>query len=964
MNDQFTGDDAWEQYLVALETSSPVIRAIGVTDYYSTESYERVLKAKATGRLPACELIFPNIEMRLAVGTVKGKWVNIHLLVSPEDPQHLDELKRFLKRLTFKAHDDSYSCDKDDLIRLGKKSDAKITDDVAALEYGSTQFKVSFDDLRTTYQGSLWAKDNILIAVAGSEGDGTSGLREAADTTLRREVEKFAHVIFASSAQQREFWLGQGALSENEIFATYGALKPCMHGSDAHENRKVGVPDGDRFSWVKGVIAFDTLRQACIDPRSRASVGPESPISAAPSQVISSIEISNASWAATKKLQLNPGLVAIIGARGSGKTALADMIALGCDAIPTPPSDGSFLMRAKDLLSGAKVGLIWQAGETVERDLDQSDEGAADTYPRARYLSQQFVEELCDAQEMTDALMKEIERVIFVAHPISDRDGAIDFDELLESRVSRFRESREREEEALAEISERIGTDLEKKVQVVGLTKLIGEKNKVIAGYEKDRSKLVVKGSEARIERLTVLTAAAEKVRGYLRYYAGQERAFLGLQDEVEALRTHGAPESLRESQEKYKATKFKPEEWEEFLLDYTGDVDTTLADKLEAVRASARDWKGTPPKPNLDTTISYIHENTDLADASLATLEAEIARLEKLVSVDKDTTKKFSAFSRRLTEEKIALANLQEKLEDCKGAENRVKELVKEREATYQRVFDTVQSEQKVLSELYRPLMDRLREAGSTLKKLSFSLAREVDLDAWAKAGEDLFDLRQKGPFKGRGSLQQLAAEKLEAAWKSGDAKEVAAAMAEFRESNQQILLERSIVPKTDPEYRTWTKHFAKWLYSTDHIHVRYSIDYDGVDIRKLSPGTRGIVLLLLYLALDDDDDRPLIIDQPEENLDPKSIYDELVGLFLEAKSKRQVIMVTHNANLVVNTDADQIIVAEAQPHKPGELPPIQYISGGLEEANIRKVVCDILEGGEQAFKERARRLRVHLAR
>jgi energy-coupling factor transporter ATP-binding protein EcfA2 len=140
--------------------------------------------------------------------------------------------------------------------------------------------------------------------------------------------------------------------------------------------------------------------------------------------------------------------------------------------------------------------------------------------------------------------------------------------------------------------------------------------------------------------------------------------------------------------------------------------------------------------------------------------------------------------------------------------------------------------------------------------------------------------------------------------------------------------------------------------------------VDYDGVDIRKLSPGTRGIVLLLLYLALDEDDDRPLIIDQPEENLDPKSIYDELVGLFLKAKSKRQVIMVTHNANLVVNTDADQIIIAEAGPHRPGELPPITYTSGGLENAGIRKTVCDILEGGERAFQERARRLRVRLAR
>lgn len=135
-------------------------------------------------------------------------------------------------------------------------------------------------------------------------------------------------------------------------------------------------------------------------------------------------------------------------------------------------------------------------------------------------------------------------------------------------------------------------------------------------------------------------------------------------------------------------------------------------------------------------------------------------------------------------------------------------------------------------------------------------------------------------------------------------------------------------------------------------------------IDIRKLSPGTRGIVLLLLYLALDDADDRPLIIDQPEENLDPKSVFDELVMLFVEAKSKRRVIMVTHNANLVINTDADQIIIANAIPAADGGLPSFSYVAGGLEEADIRKSVCDILEGGEKAFTERARRLRVKLQR
>ena len=69
-------------------------------------------------------------------------------------------------------------------------------------------------------------------------------------------------------------------------------------------------------------------------------------------------------------------------------------------------------------------------------------------------------------------------------------------------------------------------------------------------------------------------------------------------------------------------------------------------------------------------------------------------------------------------------------------------------------------------------------------------------------------------------------------------------------------------------------------------------------------------------------------------------------------------------NANLVVNTDADQIIIANAGPHVAGDLPPITYLSGGLERPDIRQAVCEILEGGEHAFRERARRLRVRLDR
>src|SRR5882757_1458961 len=130
----------------------------------------------------------------------------------------------------------------------------------------------------------------------------------------------------------------------------------------------------------------------------------------------------------------------------------------------------------------------------------------------------------------------------------------------------------------------------------------------------------------------------------------------------------------------------------------------------------------------------------------------------------------------------------------------------------------------------------------------------------------------------------------------------------------------------------REWAGKVSAWLYGTDHITVEYGLQYEELDVEQLSPGTRGIVLLLLYLTVDSDDERPLLIDQPEENLDPQSIFEELVKRFREAKKRRQIIIVTHNANLVVNTDADQVIVAQATRNSSNSLPTLSYQCGGLE--------------------------------
>jgi hypothetical protein len=118
--DEYPAADGWAHYLQALESASPVIHAIGVTDYCVTRSYELVKAAKEQGRLKDCSLLFPNVELRLNTGTVKGNFVNIHLLVSPDDPNHVFELNRSLGRLVFSGFSDKFACTPEDLRRLGR----------------------------------------------------------------------------------------------------------------------------------------------------------------------------------------------------------------------------------------------------------------------------------------------------------------------------------------------------------------------------------------------------------------------------------------------------------------------------------------------------------------------------------------------------------------------------------------------------------------------------------------------------------------------------------------------------------------------------------------------------------------------------------------------------------------------------------------------------------------------------
>ena len=163
------------------------------------------------------------------------------------------------------------------------------------------------------------------------------------------------------------------------------------------------------------------------------------------------------------------------------------------------------------------------------------------------------------------------------------------------------------------------------------------------------------------------------------------------------------------------------------------------------------------------------------------------------------------------------------------------------------------------------------------------------------------------------------------------------------------------------------------KELTEKDWFEVRYDIRYQGDSLSEMSEGKASFVLLRLILDFENAD-CPILIDQPEDDLDNRAIYTDLVKYIKSKKDQRQIIIVTHNPNVVVAADSEEVIVANQNGTTNRNTNGIkfEYITGPLEQTfvsdtetllrsqGIREHVCDILEGGKKAFVEREKKYNI----
>lgn len=212
---------------------------------------------------------------------------------------------------------------------------------------------------------------------------------------------------------------------------------------------------------------------------------------------------------------------------------------------------------------------------------------------------------------------------------------------------------------------------------------------------------------------------------------------------------------------------------------------------------------------------------------------------------------------------------------------------------------------------------------------------------------------------------------------------KEIIGDMEQFNEERYNAALLEKIIEKTLDGTMVlksgYTIESALREILDDWYNIVYRVKMDEDPIEQMSPGKKALVLLKILISMAESK-CPILIDQPEDDLDNRSIFTDLINFIKEKKIERQIIIVTHNANIVLGSDSENVIVANSRgTNSPNKSKKFEYRNGSIEnnklvykedgntiedgilnQRGIQQHICDILEGGEVAFEIRKKKYRI----
>jgi ABC-type lipoprotein export system ATPase subunit len=754
--------------------------------------------------------------------------------------------------------------------------------------------------------------------------------------------------------------------------------------SDAHSFSNDADKDriGNCFTWIKADPTFDGLKHAIEEFEERIFVGEEPPlfekvaknrtkyISALNIRALPNYSDSQNVWFDNIHIPLNHKLVAIIGNKGSGKSAIADVISLCANY--HDDSDFSFLTSKKfkekkgKLAKNFEAHLTWESGVVSSKGLnDLPDEKA---HREVKYLPQGLFEKLTNEISTAENFQREIESVVFSHINEADKLDTTSFSALVDLKTNSVAEKIQNLKDEMRKLNKNIilhehkatdsyKFDLEnslakKKEELKALAKPEGvenpsedPKNKQIheqVNLKLDALRKVIKKIEDEIKETIELKKNAlikknklEEAKSSLiqkkseieTYIRELKQQLLDVDIEVDKLFTYEIRTKVLDDEISNVSLELK--QLAELLEGNDSNPDKySLHKKLELKNIELKNEKGKLDKEQQE----YQAYLTALSDWE---------KDKKMLIGDSKTPNTITYFE----------SNIEYVAEPLKLDLERLR---KERQDLLEQIFDSKQEVVNVYKTARKKLNEIISDNADTLQNY------RIEVDASLTLTSDFQDVflthilqNKAGSFHSKDGAEKQFNQLI-----SG---------VEFDEFDGVTIFLDAVLNSFNVDLRSG-QNVAKrvvveqvrdihglydYLFGLEFLTFNYQLKQGGKEIDQLSPGERGALLLVFYLLLDKNN-IPLIIDQPEDNLDNHSVATILVPFIKAAKKKRQIIMVTHNPNLAVVSDAEQVIYVSLDKKNNYQF---SAQSGSIENKTINEKIVEVLEGAMPAFNTRKRK-------
>ncbi|PKP59852.1 hypothetical protein CVT91_06095 [Candidatus Atribacteria bacterium HGW-Atribacteria-1] len=894
---------SYDEFVKNLNTSEAEV--IGINDYCTIEGYEQVIsKSDKTGD----KILFPVIEFRMNNMVLNkndprlnsGPRINFHIIFD-NDRELIPRIKTWLNSL---------GC----LYEGGKQEklgNVKIPED---------SLKVTLDYLHVveTLEKDEGLKDKFLVWLPYDEYGGIDNIDPKNDGYFKLGLIDKANIIGSSNKKQIDFFLWKSDKHKEEKIKKWLNERqiPCIKGSDAHE---IDYPFGklkskssqpiDKYCWIKADSTFEGLKQIIYEPKDNIFIGRENP-GLFGHAVVDSFNSSDENEKFFLKkignIYFNPGLNCVIGSRGSGKSTLMDAVALSlgdADVLDEKRNNyiGFFFRRNVQDIITANVRHS-SAGEIKEL----SPNTAKDSGFLFDYYHQKQIGYFADPNNES-----KLSRFLFEKIFQEDTEVSSLFIELEEQRdtfASELAINREKvvahekeiskEEEVLNKINDK--NSRAKFLTQSAIKDLLAERNKIIKLRER------IKKVKNRLENIEEEPLISDKEAVDTNFFN-------------ELLLSEFDPEGT-----------VLPKEWK--------DLEKEASSFLESLGTNKEELK----KQITTLTVKIIElaplfDFNERLNAIWEEIKTESAKQN--LTITKDDLGKLDSIQKDIL-------ILEEQLEDIKKCKEEKQTLLGERKCLLDDYIVYLNSGKEKLEESFKKLLEGDGAILNNTIKLEIKTVFLIDSyleciqeKAVHDSEDDLPNFPSKKPLLEL--FKSLGSEKL---------------IISFRRNNFE---DWSV-----PELGTRSLDYFKKIKNKEEVAMRLEELLPDLTSRLLwrpdltkefkllkncSIGERGTALLSIILIAGAE---PLIIDQPEDDLDHFYLYKTLTPIIKEVKKRRQLIFATHDANIVVNGDAELIFIVITEDGEFGDITPTS-----IENLATREKVMDVLEGSKTAFIRREKK-------